>query len=111
MMELTLTLDVDRLIALALGLMMFGIGFNAFVEWLERRPLGHHGYTAFLVVIGVAVTVLASWPIIGFKAVLTLIVAFLASGIPMVVGSIARYMRERDADAEALAYDARERVE
>jgi len=76
------------------GLLLFGIGYNAFVEWLERGGRDR-GFTSLLVVAGVTVTLFGALIVIGWWSTLVLILCFLASGTPMIVGSLARYARER----------------
>ncbi len=81
------------------GLVLFGVLYDRFVGWLERS--GHdRGYTAFLVVIGTAVTLAAAMPLVGVRAVMWLVVCFGASGLPMIVGSWARASRARKLDEE-----------
>jgi hypothetical protein len=78
------------------GLLAFGVGYDALVTHLNRRPEGHKGYTSYLVVVGVAVTVTATLPFIGLRNYLILVLAFIASGVPMIFGDIRRYMDARD---------------
>jgi MFS family permease len=99
---ITLTIQPMPLAIMVLSLLIFGYLYDRFVGWLERRPHGHQGFTALLVMLGVAVTVTATLPLIGLEDYLVLVVAFLASGIPMITGSIVRYMRERDRQSEQL---------
>lgn len=82
------------------ALIIFGLAYDRAVTELEKRPGGHEGFTSLLVVAGVAVTVLMLWPLLGSKAVATLAFGFAASGAPMIVGSVARYMRARAAAME-----------
>lgn len=90
--------SVDTII-MVVALFGFGIAFNALVERLDRRPEGHDGYTSLLVVVGVIVTVTATLIHIPLEDYLIIALAFCASGIPMIVGSIRRYMDARDAVA------------
>jgi hypothetical protein len=94
-----------------LGLIVFGLLYNAGVAWLHRRGY-QDGYTAFLVVIGVAVTVLtvAVAGLITWDAVLVLVLAFISSGIPMILGDIARHTRSRRREADRLAGIARREI-
>lgn len=78
-----------------IGLFLFGVAYNALVSWMETRPGGHDGFTAFLVVGGVVVTVLAMTPVIGWMATAHIALGFICSGLAMIVGSVARYMRKR----------------
>ena len=95
--------------SIAALLFVFGLAYNWLVEQLERR--GHdRGYTAILVVIGVAATVAATLPLIGVEAVAVLLLAFAASGTPMAAGSILRYVRERSAEEALLRQRALEEL-
>lgn len=101
-MTLTLTL-----VALYLGLMLFGVGYNALISYAERtRAL--EGYTALAVVAGVMVTVLAAavalWSVTldGWQWGAILLGAFGASGLPMLLGSIGRYVALRQAEQRSL---------
>ena len=82
------------------GLVLFGTGYNAFVEWAEEHGYTE-GYTSLLVVAGVAAT-LAGVAILDFKAALLAGAMFVASGLPMIIGSIARYVRRRAASVQAI---------
>ncbi len=85
--------------AVTATLFVFGLAYNWFIEEIERRGLDR-GYTALLVVAGVAVTVTVTIPLIGLEAAVTLTLAFVASGMPMIVGSILRHVRERAQEEE-----------
>lgn len=64
--------------------------YNALIAWTERQ--GYlEGFTSISVVVGVAYTVAAVGPWIGWENVQLLALAFGASGIPMIAGSIARH--------------------
>jgi len=84
------------------ALVIFGVAYDRAVAELGNRPGGHAGFTALLVVVGVAVTVLMLWPLLGTDAVEILVVGFCASGVPMVAGSVQRYLRSRAAEIEEL---------
>lgn len=88
------TVDVDVLVIMA-ALIMFGTAYNIIVARMESSPGGHEGFTAFLVVCGVAMTVLLLWPLLGTQAVVYLTVGFACSGAPMIIGSIHRYIAQR----------------
>lgn len=77
------------------ALFLFGVLYNAFVEWLEDRHL-HEGYVSYLVVFGSAVTITASIPIIGTQAAIKIFKCFCASGMPMVLGSCHRHQMNED---------------
>ncbi|MFP4346429.1 MAG: hypothetical protein ACLFU8_17220 [Anaerolineales bacterium] len=95
-----------KLVITLLGLHLLSWGFNALVAWLESR--GHHdGYVSLLVVVGAAYTVTATLWLIGMEAYLILTAAFVASGIPMIVGSVARHIRARSLEERRMAAHAR----
>lgn len=80
------------------ALFVFGVLYNAFVEWLERDDRDR-GFTSLLVVGGVIVTLGGAAMLVGWELILVLALCFTASGTPMIIGSLARYARER-AEAE-----------
>lgn len=86
------------------GLVVFGVLYNTLVAKAEQTETG---YTAFLVVGGVVVTVAATAPLIGWQAAMVVGLAFAASGLPMVIGSMARYVRRTQAEHQALRAEAR----
>lgn len=93
--------SVELIIAVCSALTTFGIGYNTLVGWLERKAPGH-GYTAFLVVGGVLVTLAGATFIIGWQAVLLVGLCFVASGLPMIAGSIWRYIRRQMSERERI---------
>ena len=97
------------------GLFMFGCSFNALVDYLKDRS---DGYLAMLVTAGVGITLIGA-AIISWQAAVLLLACFAASGIPMIIGEIARsiQMREKalrrqrliaEADAEKIENIARQ---
>lgn len=95
----------DAVMILVLGgLVVFGVLYNWLVAAAEETETG---YTAFLVVGGVVVTVAATTPLIGWQAAMVVGLAFVASGLPMVIGSMARYVRRTQAEHQALRAEAR----
>lgn len=77
-----------------LGLTAFGIGYNALVAWMERKGYAE-GLVSLLVVVGVLVT-LGGAAIINGECAAWVLAAFVCSGLPMVAGSLARYVKARD---------------
>lgn len=73
------------------GLAVFGVFYNAAVEWLDNNRVGHP-YTAFLVAAGTAVTVTATIPLIGRHRAAAVFGSFIAAGIPMIAGSVQRWI-------------------
>lgn len=84
------------------GLVGFGVFYDRLVSRLERT-YGQHGYTSFLVVMGVSVTVAAVTPFIGLANAMRLYAAFAAAGLPMIVGDSKRYLQYRHDVSAALA--------
>lgn len=68
--------------------------YNALVAWMERKGY-MEGFTSISVVVGVAYTVAAVGPWIGWDNVQRLAIAFGVSGIPMIAGSIGRHVIAR----------------
>jgi hypothetical protein len=77
------------------GLFLFGLGYDQFVGWLERNGY-ERGVTALLVVAGTLVTLLPILFIWGIRAFFRTFSLFVASGTPMIAGSLWRYVVERD---------------
>lgn len=75
-----------------LVLLAFGMVYNALVARLGRK-YGNHGYTAWLVVVGVGCTLVGALPQIGLRNGLHLVAAFVASGSPMIVGDVLRHLQ------------------
>lgn len=73
------------------GLALFGVAYNKGVEWLDERQVSHP-YTSLLVVVGTGVTVTATIPLIGRRAAAAVLGGFVAAGLPMVAGSIERWI-------------------
>lgn len=95
-------MDPTAILALTCaGLLVFGMLYDAWVARVNRLP-GSEGYTSLLVVIGVGVTVVATLPLIGGEAFIHVILAFVASGAPMIYGSIKRHLEARAREDQAL---------
>jgi hypothetical protein len=72
-------------------LLVFGIVYNQLVERFQKRT---QKYTAELVVGGVLITVLVSGLFIGWGNMAKVLALFVASGLPMIVGSWIRSARD-----------------
>lgn len=96
MIQLSIRLDSNMILAVFGMLFLFGILYNQLVAWLERKGY-HEGYVAFLVAGGVLVT-LAGVSLISWQASLLVLGAFCASGLPMILGSVYRHVRRREHD-------------
>lgn len=82
----------------AISLLTFGLCYNLTVGWLEDNGYDQ-GYTSFLVVIGILITLILIIPIIGLTTFAILTFAFTFSGLPMIIGHIWRHVRERQRSA------------
>lgn len=81
-------------VSVLIGLFLFGLAYNALVAWIERQKV-NEPITWLLVVGGVLVTLGGLHLLTQFSpapAVLLALAAFTASGTPMVLGSVARYI-------------------
>lgn len=80
------------LIAIYLALFLFGLAYNYLTAISEKTGF-IRGYTSLFVVGGVAVTVAAT-AVVSLAFALITAGAFVASGTPMIVGSMIRHKRE-----------------
>ena len=80
------------------GLVLFGCLYAGLVRFMAKR--GADGQTAWMVVGGVAVTLLGGVFVIGLRNALLMLACFAASGLPMVVEYVWRYESARRADHE-----------
>jgi len=72
-------------------MLIFGILYNILVERFQKRSAR---YTAELVAGGVIVTVATSGLFIGTTNMITVLVLFVGSGLPMMIGSWIRSIRD-----------------
>lgn len=86
--------DLSLYLAVFWALVAFGILYNAFVAWLERKGYAE-GFMSLIVATGVLVT-LVGVSIISIEAALMALGGFVATGTPMIIGSIVRYLIARD---------------
>jgi hypothetical protein len=94
-----LGLKMELVIIVFMVLLLFGIGYNALVAWLERS--GYlRGFIWLAVAIGVGVT-LTMIAILDWRAAILVFVGFAASGTPMAIGSISRYVMKRQDERRA----------
>jgi putative flippase GtrA len=88
------------------ALFLFGLIYAYIVNRLAKA--GVQGQTAYTVVVGVGVTVLAAGWLIGWVNVILLLACFAASGAPMIVEYVLRTHKEQKRDqqnAQAVAKD------
>lgn len=86
---------------------IYGLAYNAFVAWLNRTGRGE-GYTSILVVAGTLVTLAFASILIGLLHTLLVLLVFVATGLPMVLGDLYRYTEARRKAREQLAATLRE---
>lgn len=96
-------IDPKSLIITLIALLVFGIAYNALVARIGSRR--HRGFTSLLVAAGVMVTLLGV-AALDLQASLITAIAFVASGTPMILGSIIRYVKAREAEEERARQDA-----
>jgi hypothetical protein len=99
-------LDYPVFILTIISLFLFGVLYAAFVRHLARQSV--EGQTAYLVVVGVGVTLLGATAVIGIETALLLFACFAASGLPMVVEYILRMHLARRRDQEQAKQAARD---
>jgi Tfp pilus assembly protein PilX len=97
-------------IIVLLILALFGVGYNSLVGYLERSRLSQ-AYTAYLVVLGVLVTLGGAAFLIGPLPALVVLACFAVSGLPMVVGSSLRSALEMRRDHKLARQMAKEVID
>jgi divalent metal cation (Fe/Co/Zn/Cd) transporter len=81
-------------------LVAVGTIYNLFIAWVEKR--GYlDGFTSLAVAGGVVFTLIGI-AVIDWKAALLCLVCFVASGTPMIIGSLARYVSKREQTRKAI---------
>lgn len=93
-MEFVIRVDFGLIAGIYMFLILFGIGYNALTAWMDRHGY-MEGYTSLMVALGVLIT-LAPLAIISWQGVLLVLGGFVASGLPMIIGSITRYLHKRE---------------
>ena len=73
-----------------LVLLMFGVVYNELIERLEEQS-DSDMLTSLTVAFGVGMTLLLIVPILGWRIVTKIFLAFTASGLPMIFGHLARW--------------------
>ena len=86
------------ILAVYLGLALFGFLYNRIVEWLEKTKY-IEGYVSLAVAAGVAAT-LIGLAVIDVRFACIALGAFVASGSPMIAGSIWRHVTTRAKDQD-----------
>lgn len=90
-MDINGTLKESGLAVAFIFLFVFGLAYNQLVERFQKRT---QRYTAELVVGGVLITLLVSGFFIGWENMAKVLVLFVASGLPMIIGSWIRAARD-----------------
>lgn len=90
------------------ALFCFGICYALLVNWMYRNKVS--GQTAYMVVGGVSVALIASIPTFGLIAIAILFSYFSACGLPMVIEYGIRVHKERRRDEESAIALAKEAV-
>ena len=100
-MEFTFRVDIGLISGVLLGLVLFGLGFNALTSWAEQKGY-MDGFTSLFVALGVLMT-LAPFALVNPIFALLVLAGFFASGLPMIVGSIVRYIKRREQTRKEIA--------
>jgi hypothetical protein len=85
---------MELFIATAAVLFALGIIYNSAIGYLQNSG-ALEGYMAFAVAGGVAMVILGAAVAISIEVAIQLTVLFCAAGLPMIFGSIQRYVRLR----------------
>jgi vacuolar-type H+-ATPase subunit I/STV1 len=91
-------LSLGGVVNVMLGLFIFGLGYNWAVSRLGRKL---EGYMSLVVAMGVMVT-LVGVLLLSPGAALICVLAFAATGLPMIFGSIVRYITRRESSRSAI---------
>lgn len=92
--------DFGLYLGIATYEVLMGLGYNQLTAGLERRGY-MEGFTSLLVSGGVALT-LAPFVIFNLPVIAT-VGGFVCSGLPMIIGSISRYLKARDIARKEMA--------
>lgn len=92
-------LKIDGVLVTFGALFIFGLFYNWLISHLSKKGYSE-GYTSLLVVAGTLVTLFAALFTVGLIPVLVILVYFAASGLPMVIGDISRYVINRRKEIE-----------
>ena len=73
-----------------------GVLYDALVSYVQEQLPDRHGVTSWLVVGGVLWTIFGIGILLGVRDMIVVMLCFMASGSPMIAGSMLRYWRERE---------------
>lgn len=103
--EVSFSVDIGVVVIVFLLLLIFGGLYNQLVAFLERQ--GYlEGYLSLIVAAGVFITLIGV-SILSWEVALIILVCFIASGTPMIIGSITRYIHQRAKFQQHLIAEAR----
>ena len=94
--------DSWQIFGIIVTLVVVGTVYNRAVAYLEVKGY-MEGYTSLAVAFGVLVT-LAFVALLDWKVALMTLACFAASGTPMIVGSISRYVKRREMGQERMRH-------
>lgn len=78
---------------IALGLFISSVIYNEWVALVNHRSHGDHPLAAAEVAVGVLYTMVGAWLVDGgCIRVETILICFVASGTPMIIGDVMRWM-------------------
>lgn len=103
-MEIQIKLEISRIIASLISLLIFGILYNWLVARWERKGYTE-GYLSLIVALGVGIT-LAGLAWVSWQAALMGLIGFVFSGTPMILGSISRHIHARECAMKAMHFEA-----
>jgi hypothetical protein len=106
---LELSINWNEYAAVLVGLHAVSWGYNAMVAWFSRNGYSD-GYTAIQVVVGVLYTLAGLALVMRVEDVLLVCGGFIASGIPMIIGDLARYVKMRRREEDLLHRAAKDLV-
>ena len=104
-MEFVIRVDLGWIAGVFFGLALVGAGYNQLVGVAERRGW-MEGVTSLAVALGALITLIGA-AVICWQAALIVLVCFVASGLPMIFGSIYRYIRAREQGRRDLINEVR----
>jgi drug/metabolite transporter (DMT)-like permease len=106
-------IENEHILVVIGSLFLFGLIYATLVNRLNRKGYSE-GYTAFLVVAGVLVTLTANIPLHHpnpWLDYLLTLACFAASGLPMIINDWLRHVSARKADQEYLAHTTQEGID
>lgn len=98
-------MELDKTFFIVVAMLhLFGWVYDELVAWMERNGYDE-GYTALLVVGGVLATLAGLAVLRGLESAVYMALLFVASGTPMIIGSMARHARQRAKDEQRARED------